>query len=64
MTDGNERWTSTGSQSPGRDGDYVAAEVPIRPNVTTFTLEEANDALIRLAEDRIDGTGILVVDEA
>jgi len=50
-----------------RDGEELlreAAEVPIRPSVTTFALDEANDALIRLKEDRIDGTGILVVDDA
>jgi len=39
-----------------------AAEIPIRPEVTTFPLEAANEALIRLQEDRIDGTGVLLVD--
>jgi propanol-preferring alcohol dehydrogenase len=50
-----------------RDGAELlqeAAEIPIRPEVTTFSLEEANDALIRLKDDRIDGTGILIVDDA
>ncbi len=47
-----------------RDGEDLlreAAEVPIRPRVTTFPLEDANEALIRLKEDRIDGTGVLLV---
>jgi propanol-preferring alcohol dehydrogenase len=38
-----------------------AAEAGIRPRVTTFPLEQANEALIRLADDRIDGSGVLVV---
>jgi propanol-preferring alcohol dehydrogenase len=46
------------------DGEALlreAAEVPIRPAVTLFPLAEANEALARLAADRIDGTGVLVV---
>ena len=39
-----------------------AADIPIRPVVTRFALEDANDALVALSEDRIDGTGVLVVD--
>ena len=48
----------------GEDLLREAAEIPIRPAVTTFPLEVANEALIRLAEDRIDGTGVLVVSES
>ena len=39
-----------------------AAEIPIRPSVTTFRLEDANAALIALKEDRINGSGVLVID--
>lgn len=38
-----------------------AAEIPIRPEVTVFPLEEANEALLTLARDGIDGTGVLRV---
>ncbi|MBK7975086.1 MAG: zinc-dependent alcohol dehydrogenase family protein [Deltaproteobacteria bacterium] len=38
-----------------------AAAIPIRPHITTFALEEANEALIRLDDDRIDGTGVLTL---
>jgi alcohol dehydrogenase, propanol-preferring len=38
-----------------------AAAIPIRPKTTTFPLEAANEALIALKEDRIDGTGVLIV---
>ena len=45
------------------DGEALLAEaarVPIRSRVTTFPLRQANEALIQLKEDRIDGTGVLV----
>ena len=47
-----------------RDGEALlreAAEVPIRPEVVSFPLEDANEALLRLKQDEIDGTGVLVV---
>lgn len=47
-----------------RDGEDLlreAAEIPIRPSVTTFPLESANEALAALRADRLDGTGVLVV---
>jgi len=48
------------TRADGEDLLREAAEVPIRPAVTPFRLAEANDALRRLKEDRIDGTGVLV----
>jgi propanol-preferring alcohol dehydrogenase len=48
------------------DGEALlreAAAIPIRPAVTAFRLAEANEALIRLKDDRLDGTGVLVVAE-
>jgi propanol-preferring alcohol dehydrogenase len=47
-----------------RDGEDLlreAAEIPIRPTVTPFPLEAANEALAALKADRLDGTGVLVV---
>jgi propanol-preferring alcohol dehydrogenase len=38
-----------------------AAAIPLRPRTTPFGLSEANEALARLADDRIDGSGVLVV---
>jgi propanol-preferring alcohol dehydrogenase len=46
------------------DGEALlreAAEIPIRPRLTRFRLDEANEALVRLKEDRLDGTGVLSV---
>jgi 8-oxo-dGTP pyrophosphatase MutT (NUDIX family) len=37
------RWTSTGSGSPGRGGDYDPAEVPIRDAATVLILDERLD---------------------
>jgi alcohol dehydrogenase, propanol-preferring len=39
----------------------IAAKIPIRPHVEVFPLASANEALIRLKEDKIEGSGILVV---
>jgi propanol-preferring alcohol dehydrogenase len=47
-----------------RDGEDLlreAAEIPIRPSTTPFPLEAANEALLALRTDRLDGTGVLVV---
>jgi len=38
-----------------------AAAAGIRPRVTTFPLEDANEALVRLKTDRIDGSAVLVL---
>ena len=37
----------------------VAAEIPIRPEVTEFRLEEANRALIALKRGEYRGSGVL-----
>ncbi len=49
------------------DGEGLLAEAAaagIRPKVTPFALEQANEALIRLKEDRIDGSAVLLVGKA
>lgn len=40
-----------------------AAEIPIRPNIAAYSLKDANRALQDLKADRINGTGVLVMDE-
>ncbi|MGC8492471.1 MAG: zinc-dependent alcohol dehydrogenase family protein [Syntrophobacteraceae bacterium] len=40
----------------------IAAEIPIRPQVTLFPLHEANRALRTLKEDNMEGSGVLVVE--
>ena len=36
--------------------------IPIRPRVTTYSLEEANQALQELKADRISGSGVLLIE--
>jgi len=45
-------------------GDFLpfAAEIPIRPHVTTFPLEDANQALVALKQGAIRGAKVLVMD--
>jgi alcohol dehydrogenase, propanol-preferring len=38
----------------------LAAKIPIRPTVQTFPMEQANEALLKLKRDEINGTGVLV----
>ena len=42
----------------------LSARIPIKPEVQTYRLEEANRALIELKERKIRGAKVLVVDEA
>lgn len=47
-----------------QDGDEfmaLAPQVPVRTEVTTFPLEEANEALDALREGRLQGAGVLVI---
>jgi propanol-preferring alcohol dehydrogenase len=48
-----------------RDGEELlreAAAIPLRPRRTLLPLAEANRALTLLKQDRIDGTGVLIVE--
>jgi D-arabinose 1-dehydrogenase-like Zn-dependent alcohol dehydrogenase len=40
----------------------LAAEIPIKPEVQEFTLEEANKALVELKERKIRGAKVLRID--
>jgi len=50
------------TRDDGRGLLEEAARIPIRPKVTTYPLEDANRALQDLKSDRINGSGVLVVD--
>ncbi|RLJ02989.1 MAG: alcohol dehydrogenase, partial [Candidatus Aenigmatarchaeota archaeon] len=41
----------------------LAAEIPIRPEVQEFKLEEANQALVLLKQGKIKGAGVLRISE-
>ena len=51
------------TRNDGIDLLRTAAEIPIHPKITRFPLEEANEALLALKRDSINGSGVLVVDE-
>jgi alcohol dehydrogenase, propanol-preferring len=55
------RSVEANTRQDGEDLLREAAEIPIRPSVTAFPLERANEALIALKADRLDGTGVLLV---
>jgi propanol-preferring alcohol dehydrogenase len=41
----------------------LAAEIPIKPKIQKFRMEEANEALILLKQGRISGAGVLCIAE-
>jgi propanol-preferring alcohol dehydrogenase len=48
------------TRADGEDFLRLAAEAPIATTVTTFPLEEANEALARLREGRLTGAAVLI----
>jgi len=40
----------------------IAAEIPIKPEVQTYALEEANQALLELKKRQVRGAKVLVID--
>ena len=55
------RSVTANTREDGRGLLAEAAEIPIRPHITTYALAEANRALQDLKDDRINGTGVLVM---
>jgi len=55
------RSVTCNTRADGRNLLAEAAEIPIRPHTTEYPLADANRALIDLKNDRINGTGVLVV---
>jgi len=51
------------TRADGRELLAAAAEIPIRPHTTTYPLSDANRALQDLKADRLNGTGVLVIDD-
>jgi propanol-preferring alcohol dehydrogenase len=55
------RSVTANTRQDGRELLAEAAEVPIRPHVTTYRLEQANQALQDVKADRIRGSSVLIV---
>ena len=49
------------TRADARDFLQLAAEIGMRPKVTAFRLEEANEALLAVRRDAIDGAAVLVL---
>ena len=58
------RSVTANTRQDGRDLLAEAAEIPIRPHTTSYRLQDANRALQDLKADRLNGTGVLIVDAA
>ncbi len=56
------RSVTANTRDDGRALLEEAAAIPIRPEITTYPLQQANQALIDLKHDRISGTGVLVIE--
>jgi len=49
------------TRADARDFLQLATEIGLRPKVTPFPLDQANEALIALKDDSIDGAAVIVV---
>jgi len=49
------------TRADARDFLQVASEIGLRPKVTPFPLDQANEALIAVKEDSIDGAAAIVI---
>ncbi len=58
----NVHSVTANTRQDGNELLRVAAEIPIRPQVQLFPMEAANEALIRLKQDSIQGSAVLVLD--
>jgi propanol-preferring alcohol dehydrogenase len=57
----NVRSVTANTRQDGEDLLREAAEIPLRPEIALFPLEEANRALQLLKADKLQGTGVLTV---
>ena len=48
------------TRSDARDFLRIAAEIGLRPKVTPFPLDHANDALAAVKSDSIDGAAVII----
>lgn len=60
---GERRICSVANLSRQDGGEFfdIAPRVPVRTTVQTFRLDEANEALSRLREGRLQGAAVLVL---
>jgi propanol-preferring alcohol dehydrogenase len=56
----NIRSVTANTRQDGRELLEIAAQIPIRPHVRVFQLQDANKALLLLKQDKIQGSAVLV----
>jgi propanol-preferring alcohol dehydrogenase len=49
------------TRADARDFLELAARIQIQPRITAFSLDQANDALLAVKNDAIDGAAVLIV---
>jgi alcohol dehydrogenase, propanol-preferring len=49
------------TRSDARDFLQIAGEINLRPRITVFSLDKANDALAAVKKDSIDGAAVIVM---
>ena len=48
------------TRADARDFLKLAAEIQIKPKITTFSLDQANEALAAIKNDAIDGAAVII----
>jgi alcohol dehydrogenase, propanol-preferring len=48
------------TRADARDFLQLAVEIDLRPRVTVFSLAQANDALLAVKNDAVDGAAVIV----
>jgi alcohol dehydrogenase, propanol-preferring len=48
------------TRADARDFLHLAADIKLRPEVTSFSLDKANDALLAVKNDAINGAAVIV----
>ncbi len=48
------------TRADARDFLALAAQIELRPKVTVFSLDQANEALMAVKKDEIDGAAVIV----
>jgi propanol-preferring alcohol dehydrogenase len=48
------------TRADARDFLKIAADIRLRPKVTVFSLEQANEALAAVRNDAVDGAAVIV----
>jgi len=51
------------TRSDARDFLQMRVEINLRPKLTVFSLDQANDALTAIKNDSIDGAAVIVTGE-